>query len=68
MSNKNKPAAPAPEERTTVYVVTRKGGGIVLEEAECARSALTVKRKRPPDALALVASQLDGWVTARFAR
>ncbi len=59
------PAAPV-EAMTTVYIVSRGGGGVVLTEAEVPTSALKVLRKRPPDALVFALATLTGWVANRF--
>lgn len=66
MSNKNKPA-PLPEVAPElVYRLTRRGGGVVLEE--CEATVTRVLRKKPPDALAIVLARLSGWVEERFSR
>lgn len=65
---KRREAREAAEEPVLVYITTRKGGGVVLEEAEVPRSAIKTLRKKPPEALAIVGARLSGWVIERFSR
>jgi hypothetical protein len=60
---------PAAEpQRVWCLLVSRKGGGIVVEEGEVDRAHVHIGARQPAEALPIAASHAMEWIAARFGR